>query len=284
MDFAVSYPESGNTWIRLVHAAYHANDVSPSDLTQFDKKESPISQLMQYSDADPYYYQSVCPFPIEKTDLFTKIRLRPAAMLVLEREVSLAPTPPLVKSHHIHGKAGAFSLWNSQWTDKVVNPVRDPREICYLYANRNDESYEETAQLMAESDGRVDGDDTGRVQYFLSTWSRHVEGWLNAEDLSVFSIRHEDLRRHPVEIFYDIFDFLEVPDLDESKVEEAVQKTRVETLQTAGTEHGLSALSDEQGSFSHSGQADGWKDELPTDVTRKIEQDHGEVMEAFGYL
>jgi hypothetical protein len=284
MDFAVSYPESGNTWIRLVHAAYHADDVGPSDLTQFDEKESPVSQLMQYSDADPYYYQSVCPFPIERADLYTKVRLRPAAMLVLEREVSLAPTPPLVKSHHIHGKAGAFSLWNSQWTDKVVNPVRDPREICYLYANRNGESYEETAQFMAKLDAQVDGDDTGRVQYLLSTWSKHVEGWLNAEDLSVFSVRHEDLRRHPVEICYDIFDFLEVPDLDESKVEEAVQKTRVETLQTAGTEHGLSALSDEQGSFSHSGQADGWKDELPTDVTRKIEQDHGEVMEAFGYL
>lgn len=284
MRFVASYPESGNAWIRLIHSAYHANDVRTLDLKQFNENEGAVAQMMQYSDADPYYYQSVCPFPIEKTDLFTKIRLRPAAMLVLEREISLAPTPPLVKSHHIYGKADAFSLWNSQWTDKVVNPVRDPREICYLYANHNDESYEEAARFMAETDARVDGDDTGRVQYFLSTWSRHVEGWLNAEDLSVFSIRYEDLRRHPAEIFCDIFEFLEVPDLDESRVRDAVQKTRVETPQTAGAEHDISDPHDGQGRFPRPGQADGWEDELPTDVVRKIERDHGEVMEAFGYL
>ena len=285
MDFIASYPESGSTWIRLVHAAYHADSVSPSDLMRFDEEEGLVGHLMQYSDADPYYYQSVCPFPIEKTDLYTRVRLRPAAMFVLEREVSLAPAPPLVQSHHLHGRADAFSLWNSQWTDKVVNPVRDPREICcLLYADHSDKSYQETAEFMAEGDARIDGDDTGRTQYFLSTWSNHVEGWLNAEDLSVFSVHYEDLRMHPVDALYDIFEFLEVPGLDKARVREAVEKTQPDALQAAGADHGSPEPQNGQGGFLRSGEAQGWKDELPTDVARKIEEDHGEMMTALGYL
>lgn len=285
MDFVVSYPESGNTWIRLVHAAYHVDDVGPSDLMQFDEKESPVSPLMQYSDADPYYYQSVCPFPIERADLYTKVRLRPAAMLVLEREVSLAPASPLVRSHHLQGRADAFPLWNPQWTDKVVNPVRDPREICYLHADQNDKSYEEAAQFMAASDARIDGDDTGRVQYFLSTWSNHVEGWFNSDESRVFTVRYEDLQMHPVNAVYDIFEFLGVPELDKTRVREAVEKTRVNALQAAGADHGVSqGHEDHQGRTFQTAETDRWKDELPTDVARTIEDDHGEMMEALGYL
>jgi len=284
MDFVASYPESGNTWIRLAHAAYHADDIGPSDLVQFDEEESPVSHLMQYSDADPYYYQSVCPFPIERADLYTKVRLRPAAMLVLEREVSRAPVPPLVKSHHLQGRADAFPLWNSQWTDKVVNPVRDPREICCLYADHNDKSYAETAQFMAEGDARIDGDDTGRVQYFLSTWSNHVEGWFNSDESRVFTVRYEDVQMHPVDALYDIFKFLEVPELDKDRVREAVEKTHPNALQAAGANHAPPEAQNGQSGVFHSGEAHRWEDELPVDVARKIEEDHGEMMAALGYL
>ncbi|MCS3696435.1 sulfotransferase domain-containing protein [Salinibacter ruber] len=284
MHFVASYPKSGNTWIRLVYAAYHTDGVSSSDLMQFDEKNGSVAQLMQYFDADPYHYQSICPFPIEKADLFTEVRLRPAAMLALEREVSLAPVPPLVRSHHVYGEADTFPLWNSQWTDKVVNPIRDPREICYLYANQNARSYEDIAKLMAESSARMDGDHTGRTQYFLSTWSDHVEQWLGTEDLSVLSIRYEDLRRHPVDIFCDIFDFLDVPEIDKSRIQESVEKTRFDTLQATGAESRSSEVHGGQERFFRSSETDEWKDELPTDVARKIEQDHGRVMEALGYL
>jgi len=36
--------------------------------------------------------------------------------------------------------------------------------------------------------------------------------------------------------------------------------------------------------FFRSGQTDGWKDELPSSLADKIESDHGEMMEEFGYL
>lgn len=284
MDFVVSYPESGNTWIRLVHAAYHADGVSPTDLMQFDEKNGLVTHLMQYFDADPYHYQSVFPFPIERADLFTEVRLRPAAMLALEREVSLAPVSPLVRSHHVHGKADAFPLWNSQWTDKVVNPIRDPREICYLYANRNNQSYEEIAQFMAETGARMDGDSTGRTQYFLGTWSDHVEKWLGAEELSVFSVRYEDLRTDPVDVFCDIFNFLGRTEIDRARVQDAVEKTRVDVLHAAGAGPMSSEFHERQERFFRPDGTNEWEEELPPDVARTIEEDHGAVMEALGYL
>lgn len=286
MHFVASYPKSGSTWVRLVHAIHSAADASPSGLTQPQEGEGHVAHMLQYSDADAYHYQSVCPFPIEQADFPTEARLRPAAMMVLEREVSLmgASIPPLVNSHHLYEQVDTLPLWNEQWTDKIVNPVRDPREVCCLYADHRDESYEETAAFMAESYARAGDDETDRVRHFISTWSNHIQRWLDTEDFPVYTVRHEDLQTHPVEIFYDIFEFLEVPDLDEAKVQTAVENARSGVLQTAEAEQDSPRGFAQQDRFSQPGQTDGWKDELPTEVARKIEKDHGQVMEALGYL
>ena len=286
MHFVASYPKSGSAWVRLVHATYSAGDTRSRDLTQAQEGDNHVARIPQYSDADPYHYQSVCPFPIEQADFPTEARLRPAAMLVLEREISLSGTsiPPLVNSHHLYEQVDTLPLWNDQWTDKVVNPVRDPREVCCLYADYRNESYEETAAFMAESYARTGDDETDRVRHFISTWSNHVQRWLDTEDFPVYTVRHRDLQTHPVEVFYDIFDFLEVPDLDESRIQEAVENARLGTLQTAGAGPDSPEAHGQQDRFSQPGQTDGWKDELPPDVARTIEEDHGRVMEALGYL
>jgi hypothetical protein len=287
MHFVVSYPKSGNTWIRLAATAYTIPDVEPSELVAFDDQNSRVSRVMRFTDQRQYYYRSVSPIQIEDASLPVEVRLRPAAMLVLEREVSIATAdiPPLVKSHHFYGEVNDIPLWHSDWADRVVNPVRDPREICCSYSEHLGKTYEETADFMARVGARTTGEeDLDHVHHFFSSWSNHVRGWLEADDIPVCTVRYEDLHAQPAQTFYEVFDFLDFPNLSEERVQRAVENTRFDKIKEAEKEQGFVEQSDDQDHFFRSGKTDGWKEELPTEVARKIEEDHGEMMEKLGYL
>lgn len=285
MQFVTSYPKSGNTWVRLVAAAYTLSEEELLESLRSPSASADLPAALQYTDVERHHYQTVCPFPIDEVNFMVEARLRPAAMLVLSREQSLTTSqrPALVKSHHICGEVNNIRLWNTVWADQVVNPVRDPREICCSFAAHRDMSYKETAELMADPKARM-GEEHERVHSLLTTWSTHVRSWLNAGEIPVHTVRYEDLQANPEEEFYDILDFLELPNLTEDRVETAVERTRFDRMQALEHEYGFHERSADQEQFFRSGKTDGWKDELPTDVARKIESDHGEVMEQFGYL
>ncbi|WP_251924376.1 sulfotransferase domain-containing protein [Salinibacter ruber] len=287
MQFVVSYPKSGNTWIRLVTAAYALEDVSADDFMHFDKDdESQVGNVMRFGDRTKYHYQAVSPFPIGPLDFGTEVRLRPAAMMLLERDISETTTqrPILAKSHHLNGDVDGINLWNPAWTDRVVNPVRDPREVCCSFAAHLGESYEHTARIMNEPKKTLGSQSAdGEVHHLIGTWSQHVRGWLSAEKIPVHTVRYEDMRANPVKEFYDIFDFLNAPDLTVERVENAVRKTSFDRLQKVESEHEFTESMDHQDKFFRSGKTDGWKGELPVRLVRKIEKDHGDMMNALGY-
>ena len=285
MQFVASYPKSGNTWIRLVAAAYHLSDEELLAFMESHDASADVPSALRYTDAERYQYQAVSPFPLAEMNFSQEVRLRPAAMLVLKRETSLTSTqrPAPVKSHHIHAEINGINLWNSVWTDEVVNPVRDPREVCCSFAAHRDMDYEETAELMAQPKARM-GEDRERVYSLISTWSTHVRSWLNADGIPVHTVRYEDLAANPVDEFYDILEFMEAPDLTRDRVKEAVGQVQFDHMQALEAEHGFPEKTADQEQFFRSGTTDGWKDELPPNVARKIEADHEEMMEEMGYL
>lgn len=280
MNFVVSYPKSGNTWNRLVTAAYRT-DVGPEDLAEFRTEDSTLPE-MRFSDIGAGHYQSASPVPVADIDYVTQARLRPAAMLRLAKDVALSSSrkPLLVQSHHFYKKVGGIPLWHSEWVDRVVNPVRDPREICCSHAAHFGCSYEQSARDMAMTGATGNASTEWSLTWMTGSWSEHVRSWLGVEDFPVFTARYEDLKANPVGQFYDILEFLDAPRLSVDAVEDAVEKTRFDRLKETEGEPGTG----HEGEFFRSGKTDGWKDELPVEVARKIEQDHGEVMEALGYL
>ncbi|WP_263788992.1 sulfotransferase domain-containing protein [Salinibacter grassmerensis] len=285
MQFVASYPKSGNTWIRLVAAAYHLSDEELLEFMESHDASADIPVALRYTDAERYQYQAVSPFPLSEMNFSQEVRLRPAAMLVLRREAYMTSTrrPVPIKSHHIHAEIDGIDLWNSVWTDRVVNPVRDPREVCCSFAAHRGMNYEETADLMADSKARM-GEERERVHSLISSWSTHVRSWLSADDTPVHSVQYEDLAANPVDEFYNILEFMEAPDLTRDRVKEAVEQTRFDRMQELESEHGFPEKTADQEQFFRSGKTSGWEEELPSDVARKIEDDHGEMMEHLGYL
>jgi len=286
MNFVVSYPKSGNTWTRMMSAAYAFDDVAPEDFMHFDDEDGKLSRFIGWGDLTLYPYQAVCPFPLQEIkDLSTEARLRPAAMMVLAREAAHSPEDDLVlvKSHHSRCAVNGISLWNSEWVDRVVNPVRDPREICCSFSDHLGLSYEETADLMADPEGKIGGDED-TLNHVLTTWSGHVRSWIEYEEVPVYTVRYEYMKADPVEAFYGIFEFLDAPDLTKERVRRAVEKTQFEKLREAEEEREFKESTEHQDNFFRSGKTDGWKEELPVNIARRIEKEHGEAMEALGYL
>lgn len=317
MQFVVGYPGSGTTWIRAVIAAYALDDVSPSDFMAADEENGPLAKHL-WSDIVNHHYQSSTPFALKNLGLSEEVRLRPGAMMLLKRSVSRAPgrNLALIHSHHAHCSVNGIHMWNGEWTTRVVNPIRDPREICCSLAARLNTSYAEAAEFMANTeaqfppeenseqeanDGEIEssaghgetesssghGEEKGPealLHHLLLSWSNHIRSWFQPENIPVLSVRYEDLCEDPTEAFHKILNFIGVEDVDEDQLSTAVETVRFDQMREAEEAYGFPEKLDGEKYFFRSGQSDGWKDELPSDVTRQIEDDHEEMMRAVGYL
>lgn len=270
LDWVVSYPKSGNTWCRLVAMCYATG-------------RPDLQALGKGGDNQPMLYHQVSPIPLTQMGVPAEMQIRPAAMLNLA--VRIHPQEQLLKSHHAFGQVAGSHLWQPAWTRKVVYPVRDPREVC---CSANDhfghDTYQETAEFM-NHEGTTIGGGEKPLHHLITSWSHHVKSWSSGTgDIDVYIVRYEDLKQNPVDEFYDVLDFVLDEKVVEDKVEKAVQSCEFDRLQEIEDEHGFPEQSPQQEKFFRSGQTDGWKEELPTEVADKIIEDHGEMMEEMGYL
>jgi hypothetical protein len=99
--------------------------------------------------------------------------------------------------------------------------------------------------------------------------------------------RYEDLHDDPHKEFRRILEHV-LGEVEQERLEAAVDACafdRLQSLEEAEDVADFPEASDQaEENFFRSGQTDGWKEELPSDLATKIEDDHGELMEEFGYL
>lgn len=268
LNFVASYPKSGNTWVRLV-------------LETYAHGEEQMDQWVQYDDASPWHFQVVSPFPLQDIGLPAEVRLRPAALLVLARSIGV-DGPSLVKSHHANCKIGGMPFFKPVWTRKVINPVRDPREVCCSAKDHfGFETYMETARFMNNSEASIGGGE--KVHHMLGSWSDHAESWLGDTEIDVHTVRYEDMHAHTVESFAEIIEFMGI-EPDRERLKEACEACSFEHLQEVEEKAGFPEQSPNHDQFFRSGQTDGWKEELPGEVAQKIVDDHMDTMEEMDYL
>jgi hypothetical protein len=119
----------------------------------------------------------------------------------------------------------------------------------------------------------------------IGSWSEHVRSWREGE-VDICFVRYEDLHARPYEEFGRILDCV-LGDVDGDRLEAAVDACafdRLQGLEEADDVEDFPEKSEKADCFFRSGKTDGWKDELPAELARKIEEDHGEMMEKLGYL
>lgn len=271
MDWVVSYPKSGNTWCRLVNRAYHTG-----------KQE--LEDLGYGGDLNEEIYHRTSPIPLDQLDTSAEMQVRQTAMLYLALQRGLKGE--LMKSHHSFGSVCKLPLWHPQWTRKVLNPVRDPRDVaCSVKSHFGHETYDDAIDFISDDEQVIGGSDKP-LHHFIGSWSSHVRSWLEAKEhgFDVFTIRYEDLLEDDVGAFYEIMDWLLEEDVDEERVESAVKQCRFDRLKKLEEKKGFAEQPDESNQFFRKGKSGGWQEELTRTQARRIQNEHGEMMHKLGYL
>jgi len=257
-----SYPKSGNTWVRMFLESYAVGSLDLHKM-QFVR-----------GDNDQYYWQSLSPYPTNQCGNDLLLLLRSA---VLTHLVANSPfRPVIVKTHFVNAALEGLPAFPSLLTAGSVYLIRDPRDVVISFARHLGMSIDEIIPRMNAHDYHLQ-DETGSFAT-LGTWSEHVKTW---QDSCV--VRYEDLLEDPEKWFAEIlrgFNLkVKIPrlrkairlcDFDRMKKQDKSKKFR-ETSRHADT-------------FFHHGTSGHWKDILSPDQAQRIENDHREVMEQYGYL
>jgi aryl sulfotransferase len=272
LTLLVSYPKSGNTWVRaFLSSIYSAGE------------KVDINRLMIQNAANRAQIASLIGIGTSDFCQNEEYRLRSPAFEYLAHRQDI-----ILKVHEAMLPASnPPSLpFNEQSIRSVIYIVRDPRDVAVSFANHLGKTIDEIIRIMANHKYKLESQrDTGRPQMpqLLSTWSNHFVSWVDRPRLSTLVVRYEDMHANPERSFMDILKFLNINVPGEILVR-AINACRFETLRAQERERGFIERPPESTKFFHRGVANGWPEILSPGQANRIMADHNSVMQRLGYL
>lgn len=268
-----SYPKSGNTWFRAVHAACRDGDL---DLNDLGSSASSFSR----GRLDRALGISSSLLTDEETDA-----IRPMADEVID---AAETSPYLVKLHDGLRTAGIHRgiIVSPAATRCAIYVLRDPRDVAVSYAHHDSVDIAVRVADMSDPSFEVFRPASGsgaQVRQRLGTWSEHVLGWIDHAPFPVHVVRYEDCLSNPVVTFETAMGAAGF-EVDRERIIAAVEMTSFDRLRSQEAQSGFRERPQASTAFFRRGVAGGWRDELPDGLARRIETDHAHVMERFGYL
>jgi aryl sulfotransferase len=268
-----SYPKSGNTWLRAVFSAWVTG--GPVDLN--DLVDGPIASSREHFDFGlGVPSSSMTPAEVEI--------LRPRVDELIAAE---ADAPLLRKIHdgYMAGPEGE-PIVSVAATRAAVYMIRDPREVAVSYAHHVGRPDGWAAEHMSDPDAAMSADEDRlrhQLRQRLGTWSQHVRSWVDEAPFPVEVVRYEDCAAEPVATFARALRCAGFDQVDDAGVAPAVEHAAFDRLRQAERDHGFAEQPPGADNFFRRGESGSWREELAADLAARIQADHGEVMERFGY-
>lgn len=266
-----SYPKSGNTWIRMFINAFITK--MPLNINS--------SYQMARLDIDPGVLQLVCPTPIRELNHSEQFIYRPAMLLNM---LKLSPGRLVLKTHSAKIALDGLPAHPLQISDCAIYIIRDPRDICLSLAEHMGTSIDATIEFMGNIKQGIEDAQGGFVSLLL-TWSEHVKSWTTKnKNIATLVVKYEDLLTETEETFLQILKHLQLTNLSNitERFKFALKESDFEQLRLYEQNKGFV----EKGKgerFFREGKAGQWKEKLTANQINKIYNDHGSIMEQFGY-
>jgi len=262
-----SYPKSGNTWVRMFLNAY-------------TNKSFKLNSDYQYvwHDFQPGMMQLICPIAIDNLSIEEQYLYHAATIY----NTSLTYPAKCFKTHNAKIAVNYMPAIPLTISQAAIYIVRDPRDVCVSVANHFGYSIDASIEFMNNIKQGIEFRDT-KLTHILLTWSEHVKSWTeNNKSLDCLVIRYEDLLTKTDYAFSEILKVLNIP-IEQKKLKRAIFDTSFKKLQKLEKEEGFNEAVDGV-QFFKTGVAGNWENVLNKDQAAKIENDHKEVMEFYGYL
>lgn len=263
-----SYPKSGNTWFRIFLANLLYPSETPLNLNKINtgviasSRES-IDQCLGFDSADLTHDE----LDLLRSDIY--------------REWARNPTS--ASYHKIHD---AFSpIIPEEGCLGVLYFVRNPLDVAISFANHSACSIDHAIQKMADPTFAFCRGNEGQfkqVRQYLFSWSMHVQSWLNAKHLNLMILRYEDMKLDTLATFTKAVQFLNLNVTSEA-IQQAIQRSDISTLQRWEEENDFSEKPAKVARFFRKGVVDDWQGTLSEAQIQQIIEQHGDVMQQFGY-
>lgn len=269
-----SYPKSGNTWVRAIVTALR----TPAPLFGVDRliagaQPHAVGAALPAFGADPRWMSD---------DELDETRDGLARRLG-EAEVD---APPVLRKTHErfrHGRVGR-EPFPADATRAAVLVVRDPRDVVASYAAFFGLTVDEAIDALGREGGTLRPSALHqRTAQPWGTWSTHALSWLGDDvPFPVHLVRYEDLATDAVAALHPVLTAIGMP-TQRDALAEAVEQARFDRLRASEEERGFREVHRNTDRFFRRGLAGAWRDDLTAGQARRIEAEHGAVMDLLGY-
>ncbi|MBT6510149.1 MAG: sulfotransferase domain-containing protein [Alphaproteobacteria bacterium] len=267
-----SYPKSGNTWMRAFLHNVLRQSTEPADINQ-------MTGSLTQGESSIGWYRIVHPRPASQWTPAEVARMRPR---VHEMIAGGQKGTVFCKTHNILNRVHGQPTINTKVSAGAIYIVRNPLDVLSSFADFQGVGIDEAITIMATQDFATMQTD-GNVCETLGSWSQHVSSWTKQSSQGFHVVRYEDLIDDPVKAFGEVLAFMKL-EVAHKRLERAVRNASFKELRKQEDERGFNERPDHQQRFFRKGRAGQWKHELSAAQVARMCDEHGEMMEKFGYL
>ena len=271
----VSYPKSGNTWMRVILKNLLSEKMDPVDINQLELTHIASSREIfdRYSGTNssdlsknevlnlrPHVYRNLSKSTNEK--LF--IKAHDAWQLTLEEE----------------------ELFPKEITHGVLYLIRNPLDIAVSYSFHNSISIDESIKRINNPKNTLASAQTkifSQLEQNLFSWSDHVRSWTEKSNHRLHIIKYEDLISNTFQTIAKAFTSLEIG-YDFRDLTLAVNNSSFQNLQKQERETGFREKPQTNSQFFRDGKSNNWESFLNNENIESIISEHDIMMKKFGYL
>lgn len=270
----VSYPRSGNTFLRALILNYRSGLDRPLTLAE-------IAQLGMGEHLEPVW-EAVTGQKAADRSLETEWKARAEYyenLIVPRRDGRL----PLAKAHTLNADVFDTPAFSFTPQDRIVHLVRHPCDVVLSAADYYDQTIDEAIDRMLKPGLFIDSRPKSGFEVHGS-WRQHTESWMKANTAPVHRISYFDLTEEPELTLAGAIGFIGDP-LEPARVRKAVEFSAFETLRSDEAASGFSerAETSASGQFFRQGRSFQWLDQLTPDQAERLIAPNQDLLDRLGF-
>lgn len=171
---------------------------------------------------------------------------------------------------------------------KTIYLVRDPRAVLMSYYHMYSTIFSDGTSLRNFVEEYLRNGCIERYEPQIERWDRQVLLWARRADLDqrVFIVKYEDMLKNKPETLKKTLEFAGIR-CTEELFDLVLTRSGFEAMRKTEEEFGEENYPGEMGKrgrFVRKGKAEGWKEEMPQDLAKAIEDEFSTGMKKVGYL
>jgi len=266
-----SYPKSGNTWVRALISTYLYSDNAEFSFDLLNK----IPKFIQDKYIAPLVdLKELKKDPLKITEFWKSAQLR----------INLDNKIKFFKTHN-----GCVSYKDRWFTDEnntkgYIYIVRDPRAVaCSLAAHLRISVDKAVDDLLNENNIGYNG--PNNLAETPGSWKINYLSWKKKKKFDGLIIKYEDLidnaEKEFTKILFFLKNFIKI-EIDKKKISKSIKSCQFSNLRKMEVSFGFEEAIKNR--FFRTGLKDSWKNDLSSDLRKKIEKNFKNEMLELGYL